>query len=243
MVDSHNYSFFGENIGLIVRSSSRSEPFASFRLVKKKGDGSWEKLSSSEGKSVKLSLEEIASILKVLKGKTNEWTAYHSYEGTKTQILVNREDDARARLKIRIADRSKPLNDAQVDVLKLLLKHLLKEKIENATIPRSNSVNGTKDQGETGIEAEPCIEPSIIEKSSLSKIIKSTNSIEKPGDIIEVQGTIEGETEKALLIQFDLGKKAWIPRSKIQSSFDNTSDSKQSFSIEKWILKKNQIVN
>ena len=58
MSDTHSYSFFGQKVGLIIQSSSNSEPFIFFRFIKSKGDGSWEKPSSGEGRGIKFSLEE-----------------------------------------------------------------------------------------------------------------------------------------------------------------------------------------
>ena len=54
MVDNHSYSFFGQKVGLIIQSASKTEPFIFFRLIKSKNDGSWERPSSGEGNVIKL---------------------------------------------------------------------------------------------------------------------------------------------------------------------------------------------
>ena len=79
MVDIHSRSFFGQNVGLIVRSPSRAEPFIFFTFTMKKQDGSWEKFKNGEGKSIKISLEEIAMILEVLNRNQNSWSTVHSF--------------------------------------------------------------------------------------------------------------------------------------------------------------------
>ena len=68
MGDTHSKSFFGQNTGLIVSSSSKTDPYFFIRCIKKKPGGSWEKPSSGEGKVVKCSLDEIVMILEVLIG-------------------------------------------------------------------------------------------------------------------------------------------------------------------------------
>ncbi len=90
MTDKHNYSFFGQKVGVIVQSPSKTEPFIFFRLIKAKNDGLWEKPSKGEGKTIKFSLGEIACILRVLTNKTNTWSSFHSYKDVKTQILVEK---------------------------------------------------------------------------------------------------------------------------------------------------------
>ena len=63
MTDTHNQVFFGQNTALIVSSSSSSDPFMFIHFFKKKPNGTWEKPSFSEGKAIKLSLEEIVNAI------------------------------------------------------------------------------------------------------------------------------------------------------------------------------------
>ena len=63
MGDVHSRSFFGQATGMIIRSSSKTDDFIFVNCIKKKPDGSWEKPTQKEGKTVRLSLEEIIMIL------------------------------------------------------------------------------------------------------------------------------------------------------------------------------------
>jgi len=59
---------------------------------------------------------------------------------------------------------------------------------------------------------------------------------------VSVAGSIKGETEKALLINFTNGNDIWIPKSVIHSQFNKTLDLKQNFLIDSWLLIKNKIL-
>ena len=56
-------------------------------------------------------------------------------------------------------------------------------------------------------------------------------------------GSIQGETEKALLINFNSGKELWIPKSTIHGEYNPRKDVKQEFLINNWILKKNEVLS
>ena len=129
MADSHIQSFFGQNTGIIVKTTSRSKQCVFFQCLKKKPNGIWEKPSANEGKIIKFSLEEIIMILQVLNRNLTNWTNYHSYQNEKTHISFNWEDENTDILWINIGDYSKMLNFAQTEILKLLLTHLLNEKV------------------------------------------------------------------------------------------------------------------
>ncbi len=51
---------------MFIQSSSKRESFIFMKFIKKKGDGSWEKLSTREGKTIKVGLEEVVMILEDL---------------------------------------------------------------------------------------------------------------------------------------------------------------------------------
>ncbi|MCK4284766.1 MAG: hypothetical protein KAX18_01135, partial [Candidatus Lokiarchaeota archaeon] len=101
------------------------------KFIKKKGDGSWEKLSTREGKTIKVSLEEVVMILEVLKKKMKSWSTVHSFKEDKTSISISWEGETK--VWFNIGDYPKMLSFAQIEILKLLLLHLLEEKIEFAT--------------------------------------------------------------------------------------------------------------
>ncbi|MFO7797539.1 MAG: hypothetical protein R6W84_15445, partial [Promethearchaeia archaeon] len=122
MVNSHNRSFFGQNTALIIQSTSKKEDWVFFRCIKRKKGNIWEKPSQGEGKVIKISLEELVMMLKVLKAKMDSWSTYHSYNGTNTQISFNWQENI---IWINIGDYSKMLDEAQIEIMKLLLEHLL----------------------------------------------------------------------------------------------------------------------
>ena len=123
----HNYSFYG-NVILIVQSSSEGNPFLFLTCIRKKTETEWEKPSQGEGKTVKCNLEELASIMLVLKNKLVEWKNVHEYKAQKTEISFKWETKGNW-LKVIIGNYTKMLNYAQVELFKVLLKHILKEKL------------------------------------------------------------------------------------------------------------------
>lgn len=235
MVDNHSYSFFGQKVGLIIQSSSKNEPHIFFRLIKSKNDGSWEKPSIGEGKVIKFSLEEMVWIIRVLDKETNSWSSYHTFKDAKTQISFKWENGEYNKLWIHIGKYSKVLEYAQIKILELLLKHFLKEKIKFSTTP-TNYKKSNLNQLNTLIVQEEVM-TNVTTNESTPRDEDNDEKIKKVG------GSIKGETDKALLIQFDNGSEVWIPKSTIHSGFDNSKDKVQNFAIDSWILRKNKIVS
>ena len=235
MVNKHSQSFFGQSTGLTLVSASKTDSFIFFKCIKKKPDGSWEKPSLGEGKTIKCNLDEIVMILEVLNKNKDSWSSYHNFNDIKTQISFKWEDDAKQKLLIYIGKYSKMLNYAQTEIFRMLLKHLLKEKIEFATISNlpsiKNPVENSKDSKE------------ISKKRSSKKLPSVKESVEQnENEFSNINGVIEGETEKALLIQFDNNKEVWIPKSVIHSNYNSINEITQNFMIDNWILKKNNIL-
>ncbi|MFX1552804.1 MAG: hypothetical protein ACFFBV_02675 [Promethearchaeota archaeon] len=238
MVDTHSYSFFGQKVGLIIQSSSKNEPYIFFRLIKSKNNGTWEKPSSGEGKVIKFSLEEIVWIIRVLEKEINSWSSYHTFKDKKTQISFKWENGENNKLWIHIGKYSKVLEYAQFKILEMLLKHIINEKIEFATTPNISK------KSDSDLLSNTIVKEEVI--TSLEHINKNENNSsnnENSSKIKNVNGSIKGETEKALLIKFDNGSEVWIPKSTIHSSFDNNKDVSQNFTIDGWILKKNKILS
>ncbi|TFG20507.1 MAG: hypothetical protein EU529_14770 [Promethearchaeota archaeon] len=234
MTNNHSQSFFGQTTGLIISSSSKSEPYIFIKCIKKKENGEWEKPSSGEGKTIKVSLDEMVMILKVLKRKIESWSGFHSYKENKTQISLNWEKNGENKFWIKIGEYSKLLGEAQIEILKLLMKHLIKEKIEFATVSNTsklekNGPNTTKAQTEVKVE-----------KVDMN-INTVKQSVPEGKNIIEVQGSIKAETEKALFIVFNSGQEVWIPKSSIHSKFKPEKGINQKFLVEEWVLKRNNI--
>ena len=129
MANSHSKSFFGQNTGLIIYSPSREEPFIYIRCIKRKPDGIWEKPTSGEGKVIKCTLDEMVMILQVLNCVILNWQSFHTYKDIKTSISFSWDEENPKVLWINIGKYSKMLNFAQSEILKLLISHILKEKI------------------------------------------------------------------------------------------------------------------
>ncbi len=244
MVDSHSKSFFGQNTGMIVSSSSSSDPFIFIHCIKKKPDGIWEKPSTNEGKIIKISLEEIVMILRVLNRQTLNWESHHIYKDKKTSISFSWEDEDVNVLWINIGIYSKMLNLAQTEILRMLLIHLLREKIVYSTIPkRTNNENKA-----IKLRQEELCNRNVIEeineesdcyKNNLFSDRTLRGNILK--DLSNVDGIILGETEKAILIEFD-NKEVWVPKSTINNHYISRKNLSQKFLINKWFLKKNNLI-
>jgi len=257
MTDNHYHSFFGQNIGMMIQSSSKSDPHVFIRCIKKKTNGDWEKPSQGEGKLIKCSLEEIVSFLQVINRTITKWKSHHFYKDIETPISVSWDEMEPNNLWINIGDYSKMLNLAEVEVLKLLFKHLLKEKIEFGTCRQGNGAiynSNLKDYN----KSSPNSIKSSINKSyivseqrygnDMEQIPKSQYKKRNPGKFKQdtkktrsIEGVIKGETAKALLIDFNTGTETWIPKSTIHSPFTSQKDLRQTFMIDQWVLKKNQI--
>ena len=76
---------------------------------------------------------------------------------------------------------------------------------------------------------------------NLKKFVVEQVDAEK--ETSNVKAIITGETQKALLLQYDDGaEEVWTPKSIIHSKYESTKGVTQSFSIESWFLKKNNII-
>ncbi len=217
MVNNHTKTFFGENTALTVQSNLKEDSFIFIKILKKKDGEVWKKTTSGEDKTIKCSMEEIISILQVLKHEIKEWSNYHVYNDQKTQISFQLVLDNL--LKVQIENYSIKLKFEQIEILKLLLKHLLKEKIIYATsshiTPEKKKLRKEKD------------EKRIIQESEKT----------------EIKGSIKGQTDKAILIKFKGEQEAWVPKSAIHSKLIDKIGIDQSFLIENWVLEKNKILD
>ncbi|MHA1756932.1 MAG: hypothetical protein ACTSVV_09195 [Promethearchaeota archaeon] len=236
MVDTHFQSFFGQNTGIIVMSPSKEEPFILIRFIKKKDINTWERPSAGEGKIIKISMEEIVMILEVLNKNLFNWTTYHSFKNNRTKISFSWENNGEERFWITIDNYSKMLTIPQAEILKMLLKHILKEKIKHATILRQKTDNQIKNNKQSFEEFYDNYQN--VKNDSTYK-----SNVEKSKNIIRVEGLIKGETSKALLINFNSIGEIWIPKSTIRSDYISNKNIIQEFLIDSWILKKNKIIS
>jgi len=132
MIDKHNQSFFSQKASIIVETNKKEEPFIFLHCIKKKNDGFWEQTSRNEGKTVKISIEEIIEMLSVLSHKKAKWTIVHDFKNEKTFISINWQKEEEI-FWINIGDYREMMKSAQAEFFRLLLEHLLQEKIEYAT--------------------------------------------------------------------------------------------------------------
>lgn len=250
MGNTHSKSFFGQNTGLIMNSSSNSEPYFFIRCIKKKHDGTWEKPSRGEGKAIKCSLEEIVMMLEVLNRKCLNWSSYHSFKENQTQITFEWEDEKARTLWIKIDKYSKMLNFAQAEILKRLLTHFLEEKIVHATVSSYDTVKNNSGKKDSFDKLSNDVnDDAIIDRHDSPPGKEKINALndQKARDFtkekVNVDGSIQGETKKALLIQFNSGDELWIPKSTIHGKYIPKKNKDQKFLIDDWILKKNKIIS
>jgi len=253
-MDNHNQSFFGQSTGLILQSSSKSDPSIFFQCIKKKSNEKWEKPSKGEGKNIKCSMEEIVMILQVLSKKEESWSTYHKFKDINTQISFSWDPNDNKKLWIHIGEYSKMLDFAQIEILRLLLTHILEEKIIFATASNGTESNKQTNQSKSNNK--------ITEKIANKKKKKDTNYNQKLSDQMRVEESIEPlnsnthktnknvskivanikkETEKALLLKLTSGNEIWIPKSSIKSNFIEKKDISQTFLVDEWIISKNSI--
>ena len=239
MTDNHSQSFFGKSTGLIIQSSSKTEPYIFLTCIKKKPDENWEKISQGEGKTIRCSLEEIVMILKVLKRKIDSWSGYHTYKENNTPISFSWESNKKNILWINIANYSKRLDIAQIEIFKLLLKHLINEKIKNASALNISQIQVNKIKAMEHSNKNISNDIILDENNNINNSnLKRDN---KKNEKIEIKGTIKAETEKALLLGFKSGQDLWLSKSIIYSNYESLIGRNQTFLTEKWILEKNNI--
>jgi hypothetical protein len=72
--------------------------------------------------------------------------------------------------------------------------------------------------------------------------VELTQPLKNSDQTIPIEGTIKGETQKALLINFNDEHKLWIPKSAISSGYNPEIDIAQTFHIATWLLRKNNLI-
>jgi hypothetical protein len=201
------------------------------KFIKKKNNGTWEKLSNGEGKTIKCGLEEIVMILEVLKKKSKSWSTVHSFKNEKTPISLSWEGDNK--VWFNVGDYPKMLSFTQIEILKLLLTHILEEKIEFSTVPDTSKSSGFNKLKKDNLT----LEQNNLTDDGLA-IREEMNLGEK---IKKLEGRILGETEKALRVAINNGEEIWIPKSTIRSQYNQELNTKQTFLIDSWFLEKNNL--
>jgi len=235
MADFHTKSFFGQNSGIIIKSPAKSVPYIFLTCINKKEDGTWEKPSKNEGKTIRLSLEEIICILEVLNRKSQNWRGYHVFKDEKTEIFVGWHSEAREVLKFKIGNYKKKLKFPNTNFLIKLLEHILDEKIEFAT----SGIFETKVGREKKVEGEYSVFSEHIKAKDGLQVVETTE-YELSKERMEINVKIKIESPKALLISLDTGNEFWVPKSTVHSQYDvNNKENYQKLLIDKWIIDKN----
>jgi hypothetical protein len=185
-------------------------------------------------------------ILQVLRKEVPTWSGFHSFNGTKTSISFAWDKEGEKRLWININKYAKSLGFPQVEILRLLLDHMLQEKIKYATKPYYQ-----KKETSSSLKSQDSIKNDNENNGSTEIIIKEENNSDFSNSNIEMDSKLEGgkhfqvnaqilrKTKKALFLKFNSGKEVWVPKSAIKSTYDLDSKGTQIFEIESWIIKKN----
>ena len=250
MVEYHNKAFFGSKVGMFLDSGSWTSLFFYLKFIKKRENGKWEKPSLREGKSIKFSLEDTALILRVLNREELNWKTVHVFKENKTYISFQWDKTNKEHLHVNGGDYHKMLNYAEIIVFRSLLEHVFAEKIARSTvISRNESFKKPVDVQPEGKKPELIVTEQTIRNARLESQIIAQDAptllkeeLTTEPETLTIGGVCEGETEKALLIEFEGARQIWIPKSTIRSGFDPESVAVQQFKIDTWVLKKNKVV-
>ena len=240
MVDFHNKTFFGENSALIVQSSTRKDSATFFKFFQKKQNGSWERPSEGEGLTAKFAMRELVFILRVLSRAEENWTAMHQFQDKTTNFHLRWVSDDT--LKFNAQSYAVELDYGQAEILRMLLKHILEEKIIHATSSEAPAREETPQEPSTLIVKEERGNTSQKKRPKKSTPKKRQPPKEKGKKRTKVRGAIDIETDKALLINFGAENGQWIPKSTVHSNYSTEKGIQQSFLIDDWVLKKNYII-
>lgn len=239
MADFHTKTFYGQKTSLIISSPSRAVPYIFLSCITKDEDGVWENISKGEGKTVRMSIEEIICILEVLNRRSANWRGYHVFKARKTEIYVGWEDTSRQVLQIKIGIYKKKLRFPNLTFITLMLDHILNEKIQFAT----SGTYDIKDKSKMDESNEYRLFSERITASDGLHIIETTEH-GVPVDIIEIKAKIKVDSPKALLIILDSGEEFFIPKNTVHSEYDvNEKDHYQKFNVDKWIIEKHQMLS
>ncbi|MFW9940977.1 MAG: hypothetical protein ACFFFT_08045 [Candidatus Thorarchaeota archaeon] len=238
MVDSHTKTFYGQKSSLTVSSPARTVPYIFLSCIHRKDDGTWENTSKGEGKTVKLSIEEIICILEVLNRKSAVWRGFHVFKDRKTEIYVGWEDESRQALRIKIGDYEKKIISPNLNLLTLMFEHILNEKVEFAT---SGTFKSKDKEESVDQEAEYSVFAEHITARDGLHIVETTE-YDTSIDRVDIKASIKVESPKALLIVLESGKEYWIPKSTVHNDYNVTSKDLQKFTVDKWIIEKNKIL-
>ena len=153
-----------------------------------------------------------------------------------TSFSFSWQDETSENLWINIDNYSKMLNPAQIEVFRLLLTHLLHEKIIYSTSLDLES-QSQKHSDEKDLVTNTYNEEFTAESSEINGEIMNMNINEytRMNDVTNIESIIIGETEKALMLR--VGENdVWIPKSTIHNHYDPIKGKAQTFLISNWIV-------
>ena len=235
MTDYHTKTFYGQKSSIILTSPSKSVSYIFLSIFNRKEDGTWERTSEGEGKTVKITIEEIICILEVLNKNSANWRGFHVFKERKTEIYVGWEKESRQVIQIKIGDYVKKLRFPNLNFLTLMLEHILSEKIEFATsgTTEKKSKDGeVREEDEYGVFSEQ-----IIARDGLQVVETTEFGVTK--ETIEIKAKVKVESPKALLIILESDLEFWIPKSTIHCKYDVENKKKlQTLIVDKWIIEK-----
>jgi hypothetical protein len=238
MTDYHTKTFYGQKSSITLTSPSKSGSYIFLSIFNRKEDGTWERTSEGEGKTVKITIEEIICILEVLNKKSANWRGFHVFKERKTEIYVGWEKESRQVIQIKIGDYVKKLRFPNLNFLTLMLEHILSEKIEFATsgtTEKKSKDGDIHEEDEYGVFSEH-----ILARDGLQVVETTEFGVSK--ETIEIKAKIKVESPKALLITLESDKEFWIPKSTIHSKYDLENKKKfQTLIVDKWIIEKQRI--
>jgi len=239
MTDYHTKTFYGQKSSITLTSPSKSVPYVFLSCINRKEDGTWENTSEGEGKTVKISIEEIICILEVLLKRSANWRGFHVFKERKTEIYVGWEKESREVVQIKIGEYIKKLRFPNLNFFTLMLEHILSEKIECATSGKSKKKSkdgATPEEGDYSIFSEH-----IIARDGF-KVVETTE-FGVSEETIEIEAKVKVESPKALLIILESDKEFWIPKSTIHNNYDVENKKKlQTLIVDKWIIEKQRIL-
>ena len=270
-MDKHSRAFFGQTTAVIVNSSSKAEDNVFLKFIKKLPSGAWEKPSLGQGKTISCSLEEMICILKVLRKEWPKWNTYHKHAGRSSKISFNWAEDQDT-LWINVGKYGKMLSEVQVELFRMLMEHLLEEKVAFATKPQFSGDDGKpakKRRFNTPPEntikkASPVPEvkkPARVRKNggALNRMTGPSNNaprrnviepssvrasgITRHKDKSAIKAIIIGVSPKALNLRLRGGAELWLPRSTVHSTYDEgLKDVEQPLAVDNWVLEKNGLI-
>ncbi len=270
-MQSHRKSFFGQKTGMVLSSRDWAEPFVMLTFIKKKGTNGneWEKFA--EGKTLKISLVEIAAIRDVVRGVKPTWKTFHKYNGAGTPIEVRWENDKQETIVFSAGGYVRPVQWPESVVLSQMIDHIFAEKIQYATSPQgapeTPSAEDLQDETEESVapplaNEEPLPEqllkkpgkreapkptstptnPESAGKSAASEDSVSHQDAYVPDGIMVQPHAVPSVTEKAICMENEAGRKIWVPKSAILGETPTApTASPSSFALKGWFVKKKEI--